>query len=125
MDKKIKSVITFVVTFVLVIIIITGINAYIERKALKMIEGTIYDYFKYNNIHISSHDFSISKARIKCRGNNAYIVEFNLLLDKDEENFSRLAATVYKKGDTWKVKGLGSGLTTKEIKQYNFKCYDL
>lgn len=125
MNKNIKSIIIYVIAITLVIIGSVSIAAYKDRLLSKTIENTINEYFEETNAHISSHNFDISNIKIMCRGDDAYIVEFQLILDdSNDTKFNSLGATIYKDKDTWSVKGLGSGLTNDELELYNFKCYN-
>jgi archaellum component FlaG (FlaF/FlaG flagellin family) len=124
MNRNIRSIVVYIVAVLLVTAGYFGIMSYREATLSKTMKDTLYKYFEDNNNHISSHDFAIDDVKIRCKGNNAYLVEFNLSVSDDtSDEFNDLAATVYKKNNTWNVKGFGAGLTNEEIKEYNFKCY--
>lgn len=126
MGKDNKSAVICVLIAALIIIGSIVINSYKNQTLLKTMENTLQDYFENNNIHISSRGFDINNVTIRCRGNKAYIVEFDLILDNADSNqLNRLAATIYKNKKEWNVKGFGSGLTNKELELYNFKCYEV
>jgi hypothetical protein len=125
MIKIIRSVAIYIIVIILVIIGYISFNAYREKQILGTIKDSLYEYFKNNNSHIAAYDFNISDINIKCRGNNAYIVEFNMLLDANaSKEIDKLGVIVYKKDNTWQVKGFGSGITSKEAETYNFRCYN-
>jgi hypothetical protein len=124
MSKKVKSIIIYIIAALLVIIIYTGFNNYREKLLSNTIKDTLQKYFKDNNTHIASRNFNINDIRIRCEGNDAYIVEFNILFnDNNSNNLNNLSATIYKTNNTWHVKGFGSGITNDELKLYKFRCY--
>jgi hypothetical protein len=125
MIKNVRSAIIYIAVIILVILGDVGFNIYREKQVSVTIKDTLQKYFENNNEHIASYDFSISDINIKCRGNNAYIVEFNMLLDANtSKKIDKLGALVYKKNNTWQAKGLGSKITTDELSSYNFRCYN-
>jgi hypothetical protein len=81
MVKNIKLAIGYIATVILVIIGIVEFNAYRDRLLLNTIKDILRQHFENTNTHIASHDFSISNIKIICKGNAAYIVEFNLHLN--------------------------------------------
>lgn len=125
MKEIIKTFIIYAVAISIIVLSSCHYNNSRKGKLLKTMENTLYSYFENNNMHIASHDFSINDVRIKCIGNRAYIVEFDLSInDDDSKTFDSLGATIYKVNDEWNVKGFGNGLSTDELKLYNFKCYN-
>jgi len=125
LKETIKSIIIYSVACLTIVLSSCYYNNSQKGKLLKTMENTLYNYFANNNIHISSRDFSIDDVKIRCIGNKAYIVEFDLLIsDDNSKNFNKLGATIYKENDEWNVKGFGRGLTNEELNLYNFKCYN-
>jgi hypothetical protein len=125
MIKNIQSIMIYIIVIILVTIGYIILNSNREELLSRTMKDTLQTYFENNNSHIASYDFSINDIKIKCRGNNAYLVEFNMILDEDTaKKFNKLGAIIYKKNNIWQVKGFGSGFTIDELESYNFRCYN-
>lgn len=124
MKKNIRPIVIYIIVAVLTITICVGLNLYKQEKITNTMRETLHEYFLNSNSHISARGFSISNVKIRCTGNNAYIVDFNLVLNDKSSTFNRLGATIYKENDKWNVKGFGEGLSAMELRLYNFKCYN-
>jgi hypothetical protein len=123
MNEKVKPIIIDIIAVILVITMYTGFQSYREASLLKTMKNTLYKYFKENNTHISSHNFSIDDVKIQCKGRNAYIVEFDILFDNKSNGLNDFGATIYKENNKWNVKNFGTGITKEELKLYRFRCY--
>ncbi len=125
MNKSVKSLITYSLITVLIFIIYFVFQLCNNSLISKDIKDKLYDYFKNNsNTHISSHSFSIENINILCKGDNAYIVEFDIYFEDNSNVLKELGAMVYEEKDTWKVKSFVGGINMNELNLYNFRCYD-
>lgn len=114
-----------IIVFILTIIGFTLYNSYKDKRENTIIKNNLYEYFKDpSNTHIGTESFVIDDIRIRCRGINSYIVEFNILFSDDKLNLTDLVALVYKDGKTWKIESSTTAFTTDKIEKYKFMCYE-
>ncbi len=115
-----KKIIIYSIFIMLVILIYFGYQIYNKN----LITKTLYNYFKDNNSHISSHDFNIEDLEIVCKGKDAYIVDFIISFDDIPNELHDLGALLHKKDKVWNVESFLSKEVINNLDSYNFKCYN-